>query len=204
MTDTSPKRLLELADIARNWMPEMHETLLALAAEKEPQQPELSMSMFASKEDYRKAVEEQQRERMEARFAASAPSPPTADFDLPHESDDASGHAEQPLEMAKPSGSLQARRNSTDGAQIYEAQQPANGRDAMIEKLNWHDADKVKPSVSTSVLLWTRDSRPFSPEFWSVGYWQEGSWWNSDDNEKRRDIVTHWAEPNGPFANKGT
>lgn len=138
MTDTTPKRLRELAGYYHDfkYSKELYEVLLALAAEKEAQEPgcwvrqrpdgtltdeylapahieqvrkssgawlplylapqpvaekevhaELSMSMFASKEDYKKAVEAQQRERMTARSANRAPSPPTADFDLPHESD---------------------------------------------------------------------------------------------------------------------
>ena len=68
----------------------------------------------------------------------------------------------------------------------------------MIEKLRWNDALKVKPDHNESVLLWVVSDRRFSTPGWTVGYWENGEWWETETGLKTIWIVTHWTVPNGP------
>lgn len=82
--------------------------LFALAAEKEVQQPELSMSMFASKEDYQKAVEAQNR-ACGVRFdSKSSPVKPDA-VPLP-----------EPYAWRAVGGSIWGHKTSKDDVPMYD------------------------------------------------------------------------------------
>jgi hypothetical protein len=70
----------------------------------------------------------------------------------------------------------------------------------MIEKLKWNDVAKEMPDAGSTVLLWVRDPKPFANPGWMTGYLDEGEWHDSETSHALTEIVTHWAEPNGPGA----
>lgn len=70
----------------------------------------------------------------------------------------------------------------------------------MIERLNWHDVAKEMPDAGQTVLLWMREPKPLSPPGWGVGWWDDGHWCDSETGMVIVDIVTHWADPDGPGA----
>jgi hypothetical protein len=70
----------------------------------------------------------------------------------------------------------------------------------MIEKLKWNDVAKGMTDAGSTVLLWVRDPKPFSNPGWMTGYLDDGSWHDSETGSALTEIVTHWADPNGPGA----
>ena len=68
----------------------------------------------------------------------------------------------------------------------------------MIEKLKWNDVAKEMPDVGSMVLLWVRYPKPFSNPGWMAGYLDDDGWHDSETSHVLTEIVTHWAEPNGP------
>lgn len=150
-------------------------------------QPEPSMSMFASKEDYQKAVEAQQRERMNARFANCAPSPPTADFDLPHESDNVEVQPfPDPFIVKHYSGDERPviKGNGFDGLEIGETREEAE------EFVAWVNA-KLKAQPSTADV-----PMPAPPKFCRQCAGLEFDWWGVAAFKCRGcGDVAHWISP---------
>lgn len=70
----------------------------------------------------------------------------------------------------------------------------------MIERLNWHDTAGELPDAGSTVLLWVRDAKPFANPGWITGYLDDGDWHDSETGHVLTEIVTHWADPNGPGA----
>jgi hypothetical protein len=70
----------------------------------------------------------------------------------------------------------------------------------MIEKLKWNDATKAPPDAGSTVLLWVRDPTPFANLGWAIGYLDDGEWHDGETDHVMTEVVTHWADPNGPGA----
>lgn len=68
----------------------------------------------------------------------------------------------------------------------------------MIEKLKWHDATKVQPDHKDTVLMWIRGSKPFSHPGWTIGWFENGDWFENESGRRTIWVVTHWAVPEGP------
>lgn len=65
------------------------------------------------------------------------------------------------------------------------------------ERLQWFDAEKVKPPSDDIVLLLTRQARPFSSRTWATGWW-DGTEWMFGSEGVQFNVVLYWAVPEGP------
>ena len=69
---------------------------------------------------------------------------------------------------------------------------------AVTTALAWHDARAELPDSDTTVLLWTLDPDADDGADWAAG-WHDGECWRlCESGGVCGQIVTHWAEPQGP------
>lgn len=70
----------------------------------------------------------------------------------------------------------------------------------LTETLTWHPVAERMPDDKRTVLLWTREAKPFGVQAWTTGWFDEKGWRLCDSGGVCLQVVTHWAEPNGPEA----
>ena len=61
-----------------------------------------------------------------------------------------------------------------------------------VERMTWHPVDLSLPDAEITVLCWLEPGNE-----WFSG-WFDGREWIDAASGGRMEVVTHWAEPNGP------